>query len=249
MNKLDGLPSVHCITLKESVDRRQNLLKWFDQYSVPKYTINVFDRNVNLEHYRFHEQEFNIIPLNVKKILISHFSVLRKWYETTNESSIIIFEDDVSLETVQYWNFTWEEFENRLPNDCKCIQLTIIKYKCEPYIFDNREPYRRGHWSACAYFMKRDYVKHLLDTYNPEPNLFLTSVHGLGTSILPELEQILFLDIQRRVYVFPLFVEDYYKLNSTISDGKYEHRYASHDCVINWWKEHGKNLTIDQIMG
>lgn len=246
MNKLDGLPSVHCITLKESVDRRQNLLKWFDQYSVPKYTINVFDRIVNLEHYIFQGQGSNNIPLSEKKLLISHFSVLRKWYETTNESSIVIFEDDVSLETVQYWNFTWEEFEKRLPNDCKCIQLSIIRYKCEPYIFDNREPYRRGHWSACAYFMKREYVKHLLDTYNPEPNLFLTSVPGV--SISPELEQLLFLDIQRRVYVFPLFVEDCYKLKSTISDAKNEHRYSSHDCVINWWKEYGKNLTIDQII-
>jgi len=246
MDKLDGLPSVHCITLKESVDRRQNLLKWFDEYGVPSYTINVFDRNIDLSQYAFVGKYSDRIPETERKIFISHFSTLRRWYESTNEPCLIVFEDDVSFETVQYWNFSWKQFHESIPESCKCIQLSLIRYKCEPYEFAPREPLRRGHWSACAYFMKREYVKHLLEIYNPVSNSFLLEIQD--TDMYPDLESILFLDIKKRVYVFPLFLEDCYVLGSTFSKSENPHRYMSHDCVLNWWKEFGKDLNLKDMM-
>lgn len=251
MNKLEGIPVIHYITLKESLDRRKNLEKWFGKFNVTNYMPHFFDRNIDLSKYDFIGQDkFPQLyqTISQKKLLISHFSVLREWYENTNEDSLIVFEDDVSFETVQYWNFTWKEFEERIPNNCECIQLCLIRYKCDPYEFAPREPLRRGHWSACAYYMKRSYVKHLLDTYNPVPNKFIMNLRG-EDNLFPDVEAILFLDVDMRVYVFPLFLEDCYTLKSTISKSENSHRYMSHDCVLNWWKESGQHQKINQIMG
>lgn len=244
MSKLSGLPSIHYITLRESTNRQHNLNRWFQEYNVTNYVPHVFERLTNFDEYQFVGKHVDSITI-LKPLIISHFSVLRNWYETTDEPYTLILEDDASFETVQYWNFNWIDFEKNLPDNWGCVQSAIIRYACEPYEFDCREPYRRGHWSACAYVIKREYVKHLLDTYNPRPNLFTLDIKG--TDIIPEIEQILFLDLEKRVYVFPLFVEDCYNLTSTVSTNILNHRYSSHDCVMNWWKTLGKDLTIDEI--
>ena len=40
----------------------------------------------------------------------SHLKAIKHWLETSDSSYAIIMEDDCSLETVQCWNFTWDDF-------------------------------------------------------------------------------------------------------------------------------------------
>lgn len=247
ITKLKNIPSINCITLRESEDRRNKLKFWFELYNVKNYKFHIFDRLNNIDDYNFIGPLAYHISNDVKPIFISHFSVLRDWYENTNEDHLIVVEDDVSFKPVEYWNFTWEEFEHNLPENCMCVQLVIMRYNCEPYEFDKREPNRRGHWSACAYFLKREYVKHLIDSYNPSPTTFTLDIKGVD--LVPEIEQVLFLDLKERVYVFPLFVEDCYVESTKIEEKpEQSHKQSSHVCAMNWWQTTGKNLTISEII-
>ena len=67
MNKLEGFPTVHYITLRESVDRRTKLENWFNSYDI-NYIPHIFDRVKNLERYDFS----HTFPNMVKPIFISH---------------------------------------------------------------------------------------------------------------------------------------------------------------------------------
>lgn len=244
MNKLEGIPAVHYISLRESTDRRKKLESWFDLYNV-KYIPHIFDRLYNLDMYDFSHS----FPNMVKPIFISHFTVLRDWYFNTDEELTFICEDDLSLETVQYWNFTWKEFESKLPDNWQCVQLQIIRHQHKwetpyDYKFTSREPLKRGHWGACAYLIKREYVENLILKYNQYVHKFTLN---LGVQIEPDLEQVLFLDIHRRVYVFPLFVEDCYGSNTTRENKPDEFQFYSYDYITNWWKTTGCKLSLDQI--
>jgi predicted O-methyltransferase YrrM len=248
MNKLEGLPTVHYISLEESVDRRNNLENWFQKYNITNYVPHLFKR--------YEEGDYELVGPMVHLLLegskgpiTSHFLVLKEWYEKTEEPYTIVVEDDLSLETVQYWNFTWKDFYQNLPEDWNCIQLgTIREYSCNQYYFEKRKD---SDWLAVAYLIKRDYVKFLLDRYYSS-DIFTLDIKEFGC--IPVIEQLLFLSPIGGVYSFPLFVEDCVNTTSSIVMG--EHRingqgyfhHESYNDVINWWKETGTTLTIEQVM-
>jgi len=250
IDKLKNLPKIHYISLEESIDRRTNLETWFKKYNITNYVPHLFKR--------FEECNYNLIGPYVdflaphsKGPITSHFTLLKEWYETTDESYTLIVEDDLSLETVNYWNFTWEEFFSALPKDWNCIQLTLIReYLCDNYTFEKR---KEKDWCAGAYLIKREYVKLLLDLYYSN-DIFSLEIKNLEYP--PIIEHLLFTN-KPGVYCFPLFVEDCYRTQSTLFPenthaelvkGQGSMHHFSYDCVMNWWKNKGMILNIDQII-
>ena len=68
------------------------------------------------------------------------------------------------LESVKYWDFTWEEFFNSLPPQWECVQLCLLReYE---YGLDIKFKTREwSDWSGCAYLISRKYAQKLIDTY------------------------------------------------------------------------------------
>ena len=94
----------------------------------------------------------------------SHLKAIREWLQTTDDECAFFCEDDLSLETVQYWNFTWEEFVDILPKNWDCVQLCLLR----EYFSDFKIEFRNRcwcDWSACAYLITRKYAQNLVDTY------------------------------------------------------------------------------------
>lgn len=248
MSKLKGLPPIHCVSLEESVSRRNNLENWFEKYNITNYTPHLFHR------YQEGDCELvgplaHMLALGSKGPITSHFKLLKNWYRYADEPYALIIEDDLSLETVEYWNFTWEEFFDNLPENWNCIQLSLIReYECEQYHFEIR---RDKDWSAAAYLIKRDYVKFLLDRYYPD-DIFTLDIKEYNC--IPVIEQLLFLSPIGGVYSFPLFVEDCENTKSTFvndyanENGQGSFHHSSYRNTIRWWKSIGNKLTIQDIM-
>lgn len=248
MNKLEGLPTIHYISIEESVDRRNNFATWFNKYNTTNHVAHLFKR--------FEEYNYEIVgPLvhllaeHSKGPITSHLSLLKHLYENYTDEYFFMGEDDLSLETVEYWNFTWKEFFERLPSDWKCVQLGVIReYPCNEYYL---EPRRDKDWLAAAYLIKRDYIKFLLDRYYSS-DIFKLDISEFNC--IPVVEQILFLSPIGGIYSFPLFVEDCVNIKSTfigdyaLEDGQGYFHYNSYQSVINWWKTIGCNLSINTIM-
>jgi GR25 family glycosyltransferase involved in LPS biosynthesis len=230
MNKLEGFPTVFYVTLEEDIERQNLLTSAFKEYNITP---------IPLKSKKFTETNDVIIGKHIDSLtgptrgcITSHIKAINQWYSTTKESYGFFCEDDLSLETIQYWNFTWKEFIDTLPDDWEAIQLSIVRGHFKEVKLRERE---WDDWSQTAYILKRSYAKKLLDSYIKE-NSFCLEVEDL----MPIGENILF--TPGKTYSYPLFVENT-NINSTdvndpeIEDGqKPNHHYAS-NFILNWWKK------------
>jgi GR25 family glycosyltransferase involved in LPS biosynthesis len=246
MNKLEGLPTIHYISLEESVDRRTNLENWFQKYNITNYVPHLFKR---FEEYNYElvGPYTHLLAHHSKGPITSHFCLLKELYETYDDEYFLIVEDDLSLEPVQYWNFTWQEFYQNLPEDWNCVQLVVLReYDCKEFYFEKR---KEKDWCAAAYLIKREYVKLLLDLYY-QNNYFNLNIKDVD---YPPIIELLLFSNNPGVYSFPLFVEDCYATKTSLLkenahaeliNGQGPNHHSSYNNVINWWKNKGVNLKI-----
>jgi GR25 family glycosyltransferase involved in LPS biosynthesis len=255
MYKLFNFPSVNVITIPENEDRL-NILK--DQF----YSYNVKNLNVNL-FKKYSPGDCIIEGSYVDKTtqhhmgcITSHLKSIKNWYKNTNEEYAIFCEDDLSLETVSYWNFDWCTFFSALPKNWGCIQLVLVK----EYDINNFEKtfQKRNwdQWSACCYMITRSYAKKLLDNYYPNQT-FILNYSGIDECrrksshicwVYPTSENILY-SLLEPVYSCPLFVENMTFSTSTnlfTTKEEYIHQGLGHvnsyNQIMEWWKMGGLNL-------
>lgn len=233
-NNLNGFPKSYFVTLDESLDRQENIKKQFLEYGIEIEPIvsSRFSKSTDIVQGKY------LFQLNqgTAGCCVSHLKAIRKWYESCDDQYAFFCEDDLSLETVQYWDFTWDEFVNNLPSDWDVIQLLTIRkdfgdFKLRVRYWDD--------WGATAYILKRDYAKKLIDTYIIN-DTFLLEVPN--SNVMPLIENILFTSLGT-CYTIPLFVEEI-KFESTFSKeqdddvntGQKRNHYHASQSVLNWWK-------------
>lgn len=237
-NKLQDLPSVNCISLEESNDRRKILTKQFKKYGI---------KHINfLISKRFDESNDTVTGLHANTLnkgtagcCISHLKCIQKWYENTTEKYGFFCEDDLDLETIKYWDFNWNDFIQQLPPDWEVIQLLTIRNN-----YDDLNIRKRiwNDWGATAYIIRREYAKKIID-FHCTNNKFLLEIPPPNHNTQPLIENILF--VTGNCYTIPLFVENV-ELNSTFNtiedkdvhideQQKSNHLYSA-KTVLNLWK-------------
>ena len=211
MNKLENFPSVNYITLEESVERQDNIESQFAKYNiVPKSLVSKrYSESDDIVKGNFvHSMDPGTIGCAV-----SHLKTIKKWYQETDEDYAFFCEDDLSLETVEHWNFTWEEFVESIPDDADCVQLLRLRENGSYSDFRIRKR-EWNDWSVTAYIITREYAKKIIDEHciGNEYHLDLK-----GQSCMPLVEYIIF--NHGITYSVPLFVEDS-RFKSTFSSSK-----------------------------
>jgi GR25 family glycosyltransferase involved in LPS biosynthesis len=163
---------------------------------------------------------------------MSHLRALKEWYNNCDEPQVLFLEDDVSLETIKYWNFSWDELIVKFPKDFDCIQLLCIRENLNEIKFRKRY---WDDWAATAYLIKREYVKRVLDQYYPNDEFLLTIPYG---RIIPLVENIIF--GLGNTYVIPLFIENINFISTFFERSIKEQHKANHLesslFVFNWWQ-------------
>jgi FkbM family methyltransferase len=244
MNNLKNFPPVFYVTLEDCIDRQNQIEKDFAKYGIVPNAI---------KSKRFSESNDIITGKYLYQLsgptqgcIVSHLKAIKHWYESEESDYAFFCEDDLSLKTVEHWNFTWEEFIEKLPDDCECVQLMTIRGDFDGVYFRER---KWDDWSETAYIMNRDYAKKLIDNYCIEDKFHLELKEA---NIMPIGENILFSSVGK-VYTFPLFVEDVGVPTTDINDPELEngqkpnHVYSS-EYVYDWWKNNGRNKTISELM-
>lgn len=267
--KLKNFPSINFVSIPESKSRRNLLYENFEEYRIRTIRPYIYDRYKSGDHKiilpdpKEHPNYTWVFPDGCMGAFTSHLKAIRDWYENTNEEYAFFCEDDISFETVQYWNFTWEEFFNNLPNDWECIQLTLIRN--EPTMFTFFQPevhFRPRCWCdfGVAHLISRNRAKKLLETYY-DGETFVWDYRGSDKQIRkeqhyqtwpyePGIETILYSILDNKpVYTFPLFVANNSLKTTVWGDAKEQNdiQHYSYFSIIEWWKTRGKNLTINQI--
>jgi beta-1,4-mannosyl-glycoprotein beta-1,4-N-acetylglucosaminyltransferase len=200
-NKLKGLPIVNCISLKESEDRRNILLTQFKEYNINHINFLISERyteNVNKISGKF----IHTLNNGTKGCCVSHLQIIEKWLKNTNEPYGFFCEDDLSLETIQYWKNNWKGFIDNLPSNWDCIQLLTVRednliLKCRERVWND--------WGATAYILTRGYAQKIIETYCKD-DIFHLELPEPNSNIQPLIENLLF-NIGE-TYTIPLFVEN-----------------------------------------
>ena len=250
MKKLENFPKCYCITLEESKDRQRHLYHVAQKYSIEPFRLLIsqrFDQCNDIIHGPF----VHTLNSSNKGASTCHLKAIKKWLSETDESEkyALFFEDDVSFETVDYWDFTWEEFVENLPDDWDAIQLMWVRPHMIKIEFRERYP---DDWSATAFMVTRDYGRKLLERFMISDNEFN---YDLG-NLQPIVENVMF--TSGKVYTCPLFVEATQLLTTFmnapeydskfVTDGQNEGHHDSRLSVLNWWKNVGNKISIEKLL-
>ena len=257
MNKLNNFPTIYCASLSESKDRRENVKNSFLTYGIEDINFLLSERQLENDPSVSGELT-HLLDLGTIGAAASHLKMIKKWYDETNEPYAFFCEDDLSLQTVQYWNFNWNDFLIELPDNWDCIQLMCIGKNL------NSIELRRRYWddwSVGAYLISRKYAKILIDSFISNGKFLLeypekddwaplaeNLVYYSPRSVVDQMHH----EIVYDVYTFPLFVESIEFISTfhgRSSVEKYkEHHFESYIEVLKWWKNTGKNLTLKQLL-
>jgi hypothetical protein len=258
--KLKNFPKVYYISLEESADRRQRLEDQFAEYGI---------KPTGIISKRWKESDDELVGSQVhtlnngtKGSLVSHIKMIRKWYEETNDEWGFFCEDDLSLETVKYWNFTWDDLVKKIPENAQCVQMLMVTDNFGDFGFQVR---RWDNWGATAYLLKRKHAERLVKSYCVSDKKFKvnlwTNQHREG-AIFPLVENAIFayhgddydgyfFDSMSVVYSIPLFVEDVWNCPTTfpnVDETGYDENlqtyptaqkgqhYSSSLAVLAYWK-------------
>lgn len=255
-HKFEGFPSVNFISVTECDDRRSLLYQKFEEYGISNVTPHVYDRYKDEEH-KIESSLLHRLSIGSRGPVTSHLKAIKEWYNQTNEPYTFICEDDLGFQTVKYWNFTWKEFFDSLPNDWGCIQLCLLREDFNVFQTGFRSRCWCD-WSGCAYLISREHAKKLIDTYYPE-DVFILDYVGEDQFVreewarIPVIETIIYSNLSR-VYMFPLFIEDVENCPSSyfnaagIRTGETDYYHKnSFDTILNMWKDDWQYKNINEL--
>lgn len=258
--KLNNFPSINFISIEESQDRRDLLYENFEKYGITNVTPHIY-RRYNDEEHKIIDGPLILLPEG-RGPVTSHLKAIREWYENTDEPYTFMCEDDLSFDSVKYWNFTWDEFFNKLPEDWGCVQLCLVSSDVFLYYQTNVKMRHRcfDDWSGCAYLISRKHAKNLIDNYYSDDSFHLeykgsdweyrVGMESAYWFLLPQIENMIYSQFSGySIYTFPLFLENAKLFKTTWSEGadNWINR-NSYDEILNWWKEKGKNMKIDELI-
>ena len=265
LNKLKNIPSINCISLEESEDRRKLFLEQFKAYEVDhKIKFHISEKFGEVKEVLEFDEGFEDKSCDGNKsIFVAHLKNIKNWYDNTDEEYALFCEDDLSLEPVQYWNFTWEDFVEHLPNDWECVQLSYTGDTFSEHMI--RLQKRKWYfWGNQALLIKREYAKKLLDLYYKEDRIIMKvqdrePFYYKGYSffsdfhLYPYAETLLLRGIGN-VYCLPLFAENVefeatFHLNNPdfYKEKQKPGHYESHAIAIQWWKNVGHKKSIQEL--
>jgi GR25 family glycosyltransferase involved in LPS biosynthesis len=183
LNKLEGFGPIYVINMERSTDRKEYIEKHFEQYGISEYN---FVNGIDGSKEDLNELINNLDKLTVSKNEIScgmsHLKAIGQWLETSDSEYAIIMEDDVSLETIDSWDFTWKDFFQAVDKKYDILQLAITNN----FTTNNRLHLREFlDWCAAVYLIKRPYAEKLVNKYKMgekytfSPNRFYSVPEGI----------------------------------------------------------------------
>jgi hypothetical protein len=162
-NALKDFAPVYVINLKSREDRLDHIKKEFNKHNVKDYTIIEAVDGSN-EDLSLLVDNIETIPISKNEIAcsISHLKAIKHWLDTSTSHYAIIAEDDLILETVNSWQWTWNEFLSKINLDYDILQLVTTN----EYSVNTSIHYReiRDHGAVC-YLIKRPWAERLISKH------------------------------------------------------------------------------------
>jgi GR25 family glycosyltransferase involved in LPS biosynthesis len=169
---LNGIDVIYWINLDESVDRKNNMLKMFEDpvfNNIKKERVKaVYGKKVHLPDLIEVENKDSQISPSEYGCLLSHMNSIRELANSKYNVGLIM-EDDCTLEFKKYWNKTIIDIINEAPSDWGIIQLYYGASMGNPVLNWNTETnyqaYNEDLYGAVAYLINKNAAKEFINKY------------------------------------------------------------------------------------
>jgi len=238
--KLKGIPPIYCINLDGQPERWEYMEDQFKYWEVENYErISAYDgRDDDLSDIIKGRYPENMSSGEIGCVT-SHLKAIKHWMDTSDSPYAIMMEDDCSLETISYWNFTWREFISKVPYAWDVVQIAIISTG------DIHVPIHTrfvNDFSTACYVITRHHAQKLIDMHIRGNKYKLDN----GVKPRPVADDLIY--NSGVTFATPLLV---YKieLGSSIHPDHIDafHR-KNHDGILNFWKNRGFEMSINDLM-
>jgi hypothetical protein len=236
--KLNGICPIYYLNLDGQPERRKNIEDQFAYWQVTNYErISAYDgRDDDLSHILI--GRYPEISSGEVGCVTSHLKGMKHWLETSDTDHAIFCEDDLDLETVKYWPFTWKEFYSYIPYDWDVVQLAVINPR---KLLGNLHPRLVDDFSTAAYMINRRYAEKLMALH------VRGEKYKLDNGVRPRAVADDLIYNAGKTYAIPVFL---YKLDlgSTIHPEHVDvfHK-GSRDGLISWWQNESNKMEIHQF--
>ena len=226
--KLKNFGPLYYINLDGQPERDTEMQSMCKYWELNPTRISAFDgRDGDLNHILEGNHDIGITSGEVGCVT-SHLKAIKQWYETTDTPYAIFAEDDVSFDTARFWNFTWDEFVEKLPYDWDVVQLAIIN---PGVVYASMHARWVNDFSTACYMITRHHAKKLIEHHCVGDKFRLDQ----GVKPRPVADDLIY--NCGRTYAIPLF---HYKieLGSSIHPDHIEvfHK-GSHKGILDHWRE------------
>jgi len=238
--KLNYIPPIYYVNLDDQTDRKKYVEDHFKYWGIENYTrISGYDgREDDLSDIikgRYPER----MTSGEVGCTTSHLKAIKHWYDTSDSQYALIMEDDIDLELVKFWNFSWNEMMANLPYDWDVVQLAII---CTGSIHVKLHRRFVNDFSTACYLINRHHAEKLIK-FHVRGDKYKLDNGAKPRAVADDL-----IYNSGVTYAMPLFL---YKLEMGSSIHP-EHVDMIHkgnrDGQWNWWQQEGINFSIKDLM-
>lgn len=224
---LDQFPQVLWINLARSMDRRYAMEKLLNSYGLRHQRIEAIDGArslVELETLCFPSPTLSRYET---ACTLSHLKAIHQFLQMP-DSQVIVFEDDVSFEFLQYIPYDWTDLMKALPADWQVVQLAVSELEPTITLDLVKNIPGDGRYCSCAYLINKAGAQTIIDQYYHRA----FNKYVLRHKFRPTADEIIC--YSAICYSIPIF--SYQTNNSTIHDTHLAFHQISKDHQLNLWK-------------
>jgi hypothetical protein len=229
------------ITLPEASDARDRVATEFEDLGYIEYSFVPGFQKENVDSVLIGSSKSPVLEKRQLAATIAHIQAIKHWIESTTEQIAIIMEDDISMELIPFWSFSWKEFYERLPEKFDIIQLCVLKpklgeIKFKPRHFDN------SYTSAACYLITRSYGEEILKRHLVKNKFDLRPFTPGLNSVVDEL-----IYDTGGAYLCPIFIFNDFDLDDRVGNtlGHGETHQIAYKRVIDLWTSHAPKSVND----
>ena len=238
--KLKGIPPIYYLNLDGQPERKQYMEDQFKYWEIENYErISAYDgRDDDLSDIIKGRYPDNMSSGEVG-CTTSHLKALKHYLETSDAPCAVIMEDDVDLQLVKNWNFTWKEFYGLLPYDYDVIQLAII---CTGPLHVALHKRFVNDFSTASYMITRHHAEKIVKHH------VRGEKYKLDQGVKPRAVADDLVYNSGNTFSIPIFLYRI-SLGSSIHPEHVDFFHKnSHDGLLEFWTNTGCNLNINELM-
>lgn len=238
--KLSGIGPFLWINLDTEVNRHDHMNQLFNEYNIENVRISAIDaRGDNDVSDMLSGKYPDLISQGELGCTMSHLKAIKYFYYETDLDYIIICEDDIVFDTVQFWPFTWRGFLSRVPYDWDVLQCAITSTK---NLRANLHPRLINDFCAAFYVITRHHAEKIIKHH------VRGEKYKLDQRIKPRAASEEIIYNSGRTYSIPLFTYRY-DFDSGIHQEHIEIFHKQNvEGVMNFWKSRTPELDIDALL-